>query len=170
MRGTPRERGWIWRLLTLLACVTLAHAVIGGVGAIAALSSAGKPVQASTVALVAGILAGNFAFTGAATAALWRTDLRRSLPAVYLPLLASLALLVWLDPILWTLAGVVLYLGLAATARARFGLDRRWRPGRLHGECPRCGYDLRGLHLDAPPVCPECGTNRFRPQHPTQQL
>lgn len=160
----------VGRLLALFACVTGAHAIIGGVGAVSALSGSAKPVTLGAVGVVAGALAANLAFTGAAMAALWRTDLRRSLPAVYAPLLLSLLLLVWLHPVLWAIVGLTLYVSLAGLARARFGLDRRPPSGSLSRACPRCGYDLRTLPLATCPVCPECGASRSPDASRSKQL
>lgn len=140
--------------------VSAAHALIGGAGAIAALTSAGKPVALGTTMLMAGVFAANFAFTGAVMAALWRTDLRRSLPVVYPPLLLCLFLLVWIGPLLWILAALTLYASLVVAARARFHFDRRVVVASPGATCVRCGYDFAGLPRSRAPVCPECGVGR----------
>ena len=53
---------------------------------------------------------------------------------------------------LWPLVPLTL-----ALPAARLWLSRRRRKRALKGECPRCGYDLKGNVSGA---CPECGTPR----------
>jgi hypothetical protein len=139
----------------LWAVVTVAHFVMGTMAALVAQSSSGKPLDARAATVVGALVASNIAFTGIVCALLWPTDLRRSLPRVYLPLLAVLTLMAWVHPALWVLAAVSVYAALLLIARST--LDRDLVAHHSGSEsCSSCGYDLEGINPDKTAVCPEC--------------
>lgn len=141
----------------LWGLITAAHFVMGTMAGFVAQSHSGATLNAGGAALVGALIASNIAFTGVVFAVLWQTDLRRSVPRVYIPLMVVLTLMAWIDPALWVAAAALVYLALLMIVRGAF--DRELLAGTPDpGLCSACGYDLEGLDPDRTSVCPECGT------------
>ena len=60
----------------------------------------------------------------------------------------------------WPLAMTAAFAGTLLTSLVLALISRRRKRRAERGECPGCGYDRRGLAVDA--KCPECGTGSVR--------